>query len=546
MGKYVNPGNSAFQRIVKTGKYVDKTGMIEFTNNIINDLRPLICFSRPRRFGKSIAAHMLTAYYSRGCDSREIFSGLKVSELSTFEDELNKNTVIYIDMQDIRSFAIRKKRLDDIVPLMQEEVINELKKEYPDIIKEDENDVPNALADINIKTGEQFIVIIDEWDCLFREEKNNEEIQEKYVNFLRGMFKGGSADSFMKLAYITGILPIKKYGTQSALNNFNEYTMLEPFGLAEYVGFTEDEVKNLCETYNMDFSECKRWYDGYSFYDVKSVYSPNSVINAITNRRFGSYWTTTETYESLKFYIDTDFDDVRKKILSMLSGEPVDINPRTFQNDMKSMENSDDVLTLLIHLGYLAYNEAEGCAYIPNEEVRKEFVDATKNSSREELSKVIKNSDALLKATLRKDGEEVAERIEMAHQYYANTKFYNNEQALRMVIMLAYVSRVDDYIEFQELPGGKGYADILFFPKKNSRKPCLLIELKWNHSSGGAIAQIKEKGYCDSIKNYGGDILLVGINYDEKEKKHTCDIEKFEYTNNPELFTNHQNAVNNS
>ena len=221
MGKYVNPGNSAFQRIVKTGKYVDKTGMIEFTNNIINDLRPLICFSRPRRFGKSIAAHMLTAYYSRGCDSREIFSGLKVSELSTFEDELNKNTVIYIDMQDIRSFAIRKKRLDDIVPLMQEEVVNELKKEYPDIIKEDENDVPNALADINIKTGEQFIVIIDEWDCLFREEKNNEEIQEKYVNFLRGMFKGGSADSFMKLAYITGILPIKKYGTQSALNNFN-------------------------------------------------------------------------------------------------------------------------------------------------------------------------------------------------------------------------------------------------------------------------------------------------------------------------------------
>lgn len=532
MGKYVNPGNSAFAIVAGDETYVDKSGLIEFTNSRIGKMRPLICFSRPRRFGKSIAAHMLTAYYSRGCDSGEIFSGLKIAESSSFERELNKNTVIYLDMQEMRSIAKSDNNTAEVVSYMQTEVIKELREEFPDILDENERVLSRALGTVFQKTGERFIVIIDEWDCLFREEKNNEEIQDKYVNFLRGMFKGGSADAFIKLAYITGILPIKKYGTQSALNNFREYTMVEPFGLAEYVGFTEEEVKALCEDYHMDFSECKRWYDGYSFYDVKSVYSPNSVINAITNRRFGSYWTTTETYESLKFYIDTDFDDVRKKILSMLSGEPVEINPGTFQNDMKSLENSDDVLTLLIHLGYLAYNEAEGCAYIPNEEVRKEFVNATMNSSREELSKVIKNSDALLKATLRMDGEEVAERIEMAHQYYTNTKFYNNEQALRMVIMLAYITRVDDYIEFQELPGGKGYADILFFPKKKSRRPALLIELKWNHSSGGAIAQIKEKSYCDSIKNYGGDILLVGINYDEKEKKHTCDIEKYEYSDN--------------
>lgn len=216
----------------------------------------------------------------------------------------------------------------------------------------------------------------------------------------------------------------------------------------------------------------------------------------------------------------------------MLSGEPVEINPRTFQNDMKSMQNSDDVLTLLIHLGYLAYNKAEGYTYIPNEEVRREFITATMNSSREELSRVIRNSDALLKATLSMDGDEVAQRIEMAHQYYANAKFYNSEQALRMVIMLAYVSRVDDYCDFQELPSGKGYADILFFSKKISRKPALLIELKWNQSTGGAIEQIKEKGYCDAISCYGGDILLVGINYDEKEKKHTCQIERFEYQSN--------------
>ncbi len=529
MGKYINPDNKAFSIVANDETYVDKSGLIEFTNNRIGKMRPLICFSRPRRFGKSIAAHMLSAYYSKGCDSREIFSGLKIAESPTFEDELNKNTVIYLDMQWLKSVALEQGKAEQIVSFMQAQVIEELCEIYPDAVAKDEKSLANALFSIYTAKKEQFIVIIDEWDCLFREAKENHSLQEEYITFLRAMFKGGASDAFIKLAYITGILPIKKYGTQSALNNFREYTMVEPFMLAEYVGFTEDEVKVLCDRYDMDFQECKRWYDGYSFNQMQSVYSPNSVMNAIDSGEFDSYWTTTETYESLKFYIDIDFDDVRKKILTMLTGEPVKINPRTFQNDMKSLKNSDDVLTLLIHLGYLAYNKAEGYAYIPNEEVRREFVTATMNSSREELSKVIRNSDALLKATLRMDGDEVAERIEMAHQYYANTKFYNNEQALRMVIMLAYVSRVDDYCDFQELPSGKGYADILFFPKKKSRKPALLIELKWNHFSGGAIEQIKEKGYCDAISGYGGDILLVGINYDEKEKRHTCLIEKFEY-----------------
>ena len=532
MGKFVNPGNGAFAIVASDESYVDKTGLIEFTNNRIGKMRPLICFSRPRRFGKSIAAHMLTAYYSKGCNSREIFSGLKIGELPTFENELNKNTVIFIDMQEFRSIAHNDNKIAEVVSYMQIEVISELRDIFPDILNENETVLPRALSEIYSRTGEQFIVIIDEWDCLFREDKENEAIQERYVNFLRGMFKNASADAFIKLAYITGILPIKKYGTQSALNNFREYTMVSPGKLAEYVGFTEAEVQALCERYDMDFEECKRWYDGYSFNHMKSVYSPNSVMNAIDNGEFSSYWTKTETYESLRFYIDTNFDEVRTAILAMLSGEMVEIDSETFQNDMVSIHNRDDVLTLLVHLGYLAYNGNEKSVYIPNEEVRAEFIRATKNSSREELSRVIKNSDALLKATLRMDGEEVAQRIEMAHQYYANAKFYNNEQALRMVIMLAYVSRVDDYCDFQELPSGKGYADILFFPKKKSRKPALLIELKWNQSTGGAIEQIKEKGYCDAISGYGGDIFLVGINYDEKEKKHSCEIERFKYNQN--------------
>lgn len=532
MGKYVNPGNKAFAIVAGDDIYVDKTGLIEFTNNRIGRIRPLICFSRPRRFGKSIAAHMLTAYYSKGCESREIFSGLKIAGLPTFERELNKNTVIFLDVQWLKSVAADQGQMEQIVSFMQLQVIEELLEIYPDIVDKDEKSLANALFTINNATDEQFIVIIDEWDCLFREAKENKPLQDEYVRFLRAMFKGAASDAFIKLAYITGILPIKKYGTQSALNNFDEFTMVQPFRLAEYIGFTEEEVQDLCERYDMDFDECKRWYDGYSFNRVKSVYSPNSVINAMNNGEFGSYWTSTETYESLLLFIDINYDKVKDALAEMLAGGSVRIDTKTFQNDMVTIKTRDDVLTLLVHLGYLAYNGEERSVYIPNEEVREEFLRTTRNSSRPELANLIQESDKLIEATLRMDGEEVAQRIEMAHQYYANAKFYNNEQALRMVIMLAYVSRVDDYCDFQELPSGKGYADILFLPKKKSRKPALLIELKWNQSTGGAIEQIKANGYCDAISGYGGDILLVGINYDEKEKKHTCQIEKFEYNPN--------------
>lgn len=528
MGKYVNPKNTIFNRIAKTRNYVDKTNLIEFTNERIDDIRPLICFSRPRRFGKTMAAQMLAEYYSKGCNSIELFSKFKIASSDSFERELNKNNVIYLDIRAFCGYCSRQDRLEQVVKYIQTEVINELRQIYPEFVSENAVDLPSVLYDIYVSTDEKFIVIIDEWDCLFREDKNNTKIQDEYIDFLRGMFKDGFAEAFIKLAYITGILPIKKYGTQSALNNFREYTMVEPMNLAEYVGFTETEVRELCIRYNMDFDECKQWYDGYSFDDVHSVYSPNSVMTAMENHKFGSYWTSTETYESLKFYIDTDFDDIRTKILSMLAGETVQINPRTFQNDMKNMQNSDDVLTLLIHLGYLAYNNQEYFAYIPNEEVRREFITATMNSSREELSKIIRNSDELIKATLRMNGDEVARCIQNVHQLYTSPDFYNNEQSLRMIIMLAYVSRVDDYFDFQELPSGKGYADILFFPRKKSRKPALLIELKWNKSSGGAIEQIKAKNYCDAIKSYGGEILLVGINYNEKTKEHTCMVEKFE------------------
>jgi hypothetical protein len=328
-------------------------------------------------------------------------------------------------------------------------------------------------------------------------------------------------------AYMTGILPIKKYGTQSALTDFKEYSMLEPKMLEEYVGFTETEVKELCEEYDMDFEEMKRWYDGYSFNRVKSVYSPNSVMEAVLNGEIGNYWTQTETYESLKVYIDMNEDGLKESIVQMLGGAKLRIDVGTFQNDMTSITCRDDVLTLLIHLGYLAYDKVEKLVYIPNEEVRQEFVRAVKYGRHKEVAKLVQTSDRLLQATLAMDSETVAAAIEEAHSAGTAPLFYNDEQALRSVIRFAYISCIDEFLRIEELPSGIGYADVVYLPKKNSNKPIMVVELKWNKTAEGAIEQIKDRNYPQVFEGFGSEILLVGVNYDEKSKEHTCVIEKY-------------------
>jgi hypothetical protein len=303
--------------------------------------------------------------------------------------------------------------------------------------------------------------------------------------------------------------------------------MLSPLVLAEYVGFTESEVKSLCEKNGVDFEETKRWYDGYSFRKIKSVYNPNSVMKAITNREFDSYWTRTETYESLKIYIDLDFDGLKEDIVQMIGGAHCPVEVGTFQNDMTSIQSKDDVLTLLIHLGYLAYDADKKTVYIPNQEIRQEFIRAVKAGKHKEVAKLIQNSDRLLDATLRMEAETVAEVIEEAHSAGTAPLFYNDEQALRSVIRFAYISCVDEFLRIEELPSGIGYADVVYLPKNGSAMPIMVVELKRNKSAEGAVSQIKNRNYPQALEGFGSDILLVGVNYDEKSKKHTCMIEKY-------------------
>ena len=521
MGSYLNPGNNKFKRAVNSDIYVDKTGLMKYTNSIVDTLQSCVCVSRPRRFGKSMAADMLTAYYSKGCDSRELFSGLEIAKDESFEEHLNKYDTIFLNMQE---FLSRSSNVKELLERVEGKVIRELKKQYPDVELYDENDLAETMQDIFAESECPFIVIIDEWDCIFREFKHDKAAQEIYLDFLRDLLKD---KEYIYLAYMTGILPIKKYGTHSALNMFDEFSMIDPGPLAEYVGFTEKEVEALCQKYQMDINEIKNWYDGYSFEEVESVYSPKSVVSCMRLGKLGNYWNQTETFEALQIYIDMNFEGLRDDILSMIAGETVPVNTRSFTNDMTTFRTEDDVLTLLIHLGYLGYRYADKTVFIPNEEIRSEYVSAIAVSDWGEVSKALKNSADTLQAIWQGREEQVAEGIRQAHFETSHLQ-YNDENALSYTISLALYAARNFYTVHRELSGGKGFADIVYVPRKRFLdKPALVVELKWDKNAEGAIQQIKEKEYCRSLEEYKGNLLLVGINYDKKTQVHTCKIEQY-------------------
>lgn len=526
MGTFVNPQNTAFQVALNSEIYVDKTGLLAYTNRVMDTKQALICNSRPRRFGKSTTADMLTAYYSCGCNSESMFEGKNISKTDTFKKHLNKYDVIRLDIQ---WFLSPSKPVDYIVQEIEKSVIAELKEYYPNVLKHQDSSLAEILNYIHQATTKKFIIIIDEWDVLIRDNAENIKIQKEYIDFLRTLFKGSHSTEFLHLAYLTGILPIKKIQTQSALNNFEEFTMLEPDMLASYIGFTEEEVKTLCLRYNRNFEDVKHWYNGYILENYQ-VYNPKAVVSVMLRGTFRSYWSKTGTYASILPLINMNFDGLRTAIIQMLSGASVEVDINTFQNDMVSFQNKDDVITLLIHLGYLAYDQKRRMAFIPNEEIRQEFLMATKSNNWNELLHFQQKSKNLLDATLEMDCEAVSNGIEQIHSKFVSSIEYNDENSLSSVLTIAYLAAMQYYfIPIRELPTGRGFADYVFLPKPEyiGELPALLVELKWNKKAVTALQQIKEKKYVQGISNYTGNILLVGISYDKKKKEHACVIEEY-------------------
>lgn len=553
MGQYLNPGKTSYEEAVNSQIFIDKTEMIAFLNTVVKTKQKYVSVSRPRRFGKTMAADMICAYYGREADSRNMFESLKLSDSESLYGELSwdvylgKFDVIRIVMTD---FFDSKSSFDDSLKKLQSLVCRDIKKKYSDVDYFDDSDLSQTIADAYSENNIQIVFVIDEWDAVFRDGITSKEDQTRYLDFLRNLLKD---KSYIALAYMTGILPIKKYGRHSALNMFTEYSMMFPRQLARFTGFTEAEVKDLCNRYGRDYDTIKAWYDGYEVSDIippdpnyeelkttgiapkgdkYCLYSPLSVVEAISTGVIKDYWNKTETYEALADYIIKDYDGLKEAVTLLVSGARLGIDTSTYQNDMTTFTGKDDVLSLLIHLGYLGYDDENREIYIPNKEILDEFNTSTKSSEWVESFKAFEISQKLLTATWNKDADKVAELIEQAHDLAGN-KTYNDEAALSYAVQYAYYAAQRYYTTILELDSGKGYADIVFIPSpKFPDKPAMVIELKYNKDADTALAQIKKQNYPDRLTHYKGNILLVGIDYDKDVpntsadyKHHSCIIE---------------------
>ena len=552
MGAYLNPGKAAYEEAVNSEIFIDKTEMILYLNRVVRTEQKYVCVSRPRRFGKSMAAKMIYAYYDRQANSRELFERCRISNAEkpeggkTWDAYLGQFDVIRLVMSE---FLAESASVDDMLSYLSDEVISELKEAYPDVNYGSRVNLRTVMNRICGSRKVQFVVVIDEWDAIFREYKEDKEGQKRYLDFLRDWLKD---KEYIALAYMTAILPIKKNGKHSALNMFDEYSMTFPMQLAPYAGFTAEETSELCRRYGRDYQEIRDWYDGYRVSDILppdlgyaklsstgktpearkySLYSPLSVVKAMRSGFINNYWNETETYEALRQYIDWNFEGLKEDVAILMDGGKIPVDITGYQNDMTTFHSKDDILTMLIHLGYLGYDSGRKEVFIPNKEVLQVFKTSTKNRDWTVTFRALQNSRKLLEATWACDQETVAELLEAAHDKAGN-RAYHSEAGLSYAVQLAYYAAQDLYTVIPELDTSKGYADLAFIPRKQDI-PAILVELKYREDADTAISQIHRQKYPDRLQLYKGNLILVGINYDKTVsnydtafKHHSCQIER--------------------
>ena len=529
MGIYLNPGAAMLRQARNSKVYVDKSGMLRYLNSVLNSEQKYVCVSRPRRFGKTMAANMVCAYYDRTVDGAAEFAGLEIAGDPGFDVHRNSFDVLHLNMQQFLSATHDAGKLVD---MLYRVVSRELARAYPGLDIATDMGLPMAMADCYAQTGRQFVVVIDEWDCLMREKQGHPDEQKTYLDFLRAWLKDQPA---VALCYMTGILPIKKYGSHSALNMFNEFSMLGAEELAPYVGFTEDEVAGLCARFDANLTDCRAWYDGYRVAGVRGgeveTFCPRSVVRSVETGNFRSYWNETETFEALKRYIDLDLDGLHEKVVRLVAGGRVSVNTETYVNDMTTLNTSDDVLTLLVHLGYLTYDAASREVYVPNREVMGAFASSTSlGGGWGEVSRSIAESERLLDALVAGDAGAVAAGVERAHEDASSVIAYNDENALAATLRLAFFSAIRRWRLVREAPAGRGFADLTLVPLASSPAgtPGVVIELKYGDTTEAALAQMRERGYDRALDGLvaSGDVVLCGIAYDPKAKTHSCVIER--------------------
>ena len=551
MGNILNPTKENSFEILVNFKdkdiFVDKTDFIEKISAKINTDKRFMAVTRPRRFGKTVTAHMLSAYFSKGYVGRSIFDELEISKKDSYEQHLNKYNVIYIDMNSINGlydgYTNKNQKVEgvnDLVDYLEYSIIKDLREREDFAECFNKHQIENtglleALSNLRNDLNTKFIFIMDEWDLIYRDYRNEEPLQKKFIEFLRGLFKSDDGKACFALAYLTGILPIKKYNSQSALNNFDEYNMLSSGNFAPYFGFTENEVAEIVKSPDCKVShhDLKEWYEGYKIKGI-DIYNPNSVCKAISRNECISYWSGTSSNEEVVRLINMDFDGIKEDIINLIEGDEVTFSCANFQNDMVTLKDKNDVFSLLVCLGYLGCAETKNqfrkVAYVPNAEIKAVLMDIVRGQNWYERIETIKRSENLLKAIKELDGTTVAEIIQEIHNSSAVSLLdYNDEESLTYCVMTGLLwSTLGKYITHREEQAGKGRADLVYEPAIKGTTPLILIEFKYDGSAEEAIAQIKKQEYFKRYTGQYRNIIIVGINYSTKTKDHQCLIEKMD------------------
>lgn len=516
MSIYLNTNKSFenYKELVNEEYFVDKSSMITLLNKRISTKSKYICVTRPRRFGKSSVADMIGAYYSKAVDSKKIFNKLNISKAPTYEKHLNKYNVINISFNAIPENG---DTYDDYIKMIRDTIKNDIAEKYPNINPENYFNLSSMLYD----TKDKFIFIFDEWDYIFTSNLFTEN-QNDFLEFLRNLLKD---QPYVLLAYMTGVLPIKKYSSGSALNMFDEFTFLKDRTFDEYFGFTEDEVMKLCNK-NISFKELENWYNGYLTAKGIKIYNPRSVVKALENNYCESYWTNTGAMDEVTEYLKYNTLEIRDDVIEMVSGEEIDIViDEDFRAGQGAPRNKEEIYSAMIVLGFLSYHD--GYLRIPNKELMKEFEKALRDKSFGYVSEIIENSKRMLKATVEGDTKTVEAILHDIHNSEIPILQYNDENSLSCVLTLAYLSARDTYRVEREEKTGKGYADFAFHPRRKN-DIAFIVELKKDENPEVAINQIIKKEYVEKFRKENEDkrILAVAICYDSKKKEHNCRIEE--------------------
>ena len=535
MGIYVNSKNAYALYKKETAKpyFVDKTVLLKELFPLVEEGSYYLCITRPRRFGKTVMANMVASFFSKGHRANDVFQNLQIYQDKDYEKYLNKYTVIHIMFNDLpRNCNSYKQYIDRI----EETLIKDLKKEYPDMPIDDQNAVWDTLLEIYAEKQDINIVFVfDEWDFIFHQKFVTEDDKLSYLQFLRNLLKDRP---YIALVYMTGILPIAKYSSGSELNMFAEFTMTTEQRFSEYFGFTDEEVdglylryiENCASTKMVTRDDLREWYDGYHTRKGERLYNPRSIVLSLSNNNTGNYWTSSGPYDEIFYYIENNIADVREDLALMVSGIPVPAKIQEYAATSMNLQTRDEIFSAMVVYGFLTYEN--GKVMIPNKELMDKFADMLKKeASLGYVHRLAKESDRMLRATLAGDTETMAEILELAHDTEIPLLSYNDETELTAVVNLVYLSARDNYRVEREDKSGVGYVDFIFYPV-NRDADGIILELKVDHSPDEAIRQIKDKKYIlrftgklGEERKCAGRILAVGISYNKKQKKHACKVE---------------------